>query len=236
MVSFVCDTCQETVKKNKVQNHCFKCRDCWVLSCVDCGVRFQGEEYQAHTSCLSEAEKYQGALFQPKLVDTADPQTRWMYIVQACCTNDTSKVGPAAQKVMEQLSDYDNVPRKQAKFKNFLNNSFRLQHNSPVVTELWNLFQKSWDDNKKPSAPPPSKKVVEETKDEKKEDDGAWQKKTRSILKKADSNEMKIKTLKSLLAEKEFNVQRKNLKSYLRSCPGKFLLKEKTVKLLIKSK
>ena len=30
---------------------------------MDCGKDFYGDEYAAHTSCISEAEKYQGALF-----------------------------------------------------------------------------------------------------------------------------------------------------------------------------
>lgn len=31
---------------------------------MDCGKDFYGEEYAGHTSCISEAEKYQGALFK----------------------------------------------------------------------------------------------------------------------------------------------------------------------------
>jgi cell growth-regulating nucleolar protein len=31
-----------------------------VLSCIDCGKDFYGDEYKAHDSCISEAEKYQG--------------------------------------------------------------------------------------------------------------------------------------------------------------------------------
>ena len=31
---------------------------------MDCGKDFYGEEYAEHTSCISEAEKYQGALFK----------------------------------------------------------------------------------------------------------------------------------------------------------------------------
>ena len=31
-----------------------------VLSCIDCGKDFYGDEYKMHDSCISEAEKYQG--------------------------------------------------------------------------------------------------------------------------------------------------------------------------------
>ena len=64
MVSFVCMTCQDTVRKPMVQKHVYKCPNCWVLSCVDCMVKFEGDDYQGHTSCMSEAEKYQGGLYK----------------------------------------------------------------------------------------------------------------------------------------------------------------------------
>ena len=31
---------------------------------MDCGRDFYGDEYASHTKCISEAEKYQGALFK----------------------------------------------------------------------------------------------------------------------------------------------------------------------------
>ena len=67
MVSFTCNECNETVKKNQVAKHYQTvCRNCSVLSCIDCGKDFHGEEYNGHTSCITEAEKYQGNLYRPK--------------------------------------------------------------------------------------------------------------------------------------------------------------------------
>ena len=37
-----------------------------MLCCLDCGKNFHGDDYKDHTSCISEAEKYQGKLFKPK--------------------------------------------------------------------------------------------------------------------------------------------------------------------------
>jgi len=65
MVSFTCNACGQTVKKAKVEKHYqTECRDCTVLSCLDCGKDFYGDEYASHTSCISEAEKYQGKLYK----------------------------------------------------------------------------------------------------------------------------------------------------------------------------
>lgn len=67
MVSFICNACGQTVRKTQVEKHYLNdCRSCDVLSCIDCGKDFQGDEYAGHTSCITEAEKYQGKLFKPK--------------------------------------------------------------------------------------------------------------------------------------------------------------------------
>ncbi|TPX56951.1 hypothetical protein PhCBS80983_g04165 [Powellomyces hirtus] len=63
MVSFVCESCQETLKKAKLDQHTYRCHYAQ-FSCIDCSVTFQGTDYRAHTSCISEAEKYQGALYK----------------------------------------------------------------------------------------------------------------------------------------------------------------------------
>jgi cell growth-regulating nucleolar protein len=65
MVSFVCDTCQETLKKAKLEAHTHRCRN-YQFSCIDCFVTFTGTTYAQHTSCISEAQKVQGKLFKPK--------------------------------------------------------------------------------------------------------------------------------------------------------------------------
>lgn len=67
MVSFICNACGQTVRKTQVEKHYQNdCRSCDVLSCIDCGKDFHGDEYVGHTSCITEAEKYQGKLYKPK--------------------------------------------------------------------------------------------------------------------------------------------------------------------------
>ena len=63
MVSFVCDACQSTLKKNKVQPHSYSCGS-HSFSCIDCGVTFDSHSVNQHNSCVSEAEKYQGKLYR----------------------------------------------------------------------------------------------------------------------------------------------------------------------------
>ncbi|ODQ64927.1 zf-LYAR-domain-containing protein [Nadsonia fulvescens var. elongata DSM 6958] len=65
MVSFSCEVCNDTVKKAKLMAHKGQCYGAY-FTCIDCSTTFQGNEFQSHTSCISEAEKYQKALFRPK--------------------------------------------------------------------------------------------------------------------------------------------------------------------------
>lgn len=65
MVFFTCNACGQSVKKNKVEKHWqIECPQCEVLSCLDCGRDFTGDEYMTHTSCVTEAQKYQGDLYK----------------------------------------------------------------------------------------------------------------------------------------------------------------------------
>ncbi|PVU92710.1 hypothetical protein BB561_003666 [Smittium simulii] len=65
MVSFVCNYCQETIKKPKLDQHKQRCRNA-TFSCIDCGVDFVGNSYREHTSCISEDQKYMGNLYKQK--------------------------------------------------------------------------------------------------------------------------------------------------------------------------
>ncbi|KAK4870754.1 hypothetical protein LT330_005102 [Penicillium expansum] len=65
MVSFSCEACGDVLTKKKLDPHRGQCRGA-SFTCIDCMVHFYGLEYRAHTSCMSEAQKYQGALYKEK--------------------------------------------------------------------------------------------------------------------------------------------------------------------------
>merc|ERR1711939_846770 len=63
MVSFQCEGCGDTLKKPKLDQHKRQCQ--WAqFTCIDCNTTFQGDQYRSHTSCISEAEKYQKGLYK----------------------------------------------------------------------------------------------------------------------------------------------------------------------------
>lgn len=55
--------CGDVLTKKKLDPHRNQCRGA-TFTCLDCMVHFWGTEYRAHTSCMSEAQKYQGHLYR----------------------------------------------------------------------------------------------------------------------------------------------------------------------------
>ena len=62
---FVTQACGDVITKKSVDKHRNQCRGA-SFSCLDCNVHFNGTDYRAHTSCISEAQKYQGHLYKEK--------------------------------------------------------------------------------------------------------------------------------------------------------------------------
>ena len=59
MVYFQCETCIETLKKKQVENHYLhQCKNAQYFRCITCQKIFDRETIKAHTSCISEDEKY----------------------------------------------------------------------------------------------------------------------------------------------------------------------------------
>lgn len=148
MVNFICDACGQTIKKQKVEKHYqTECRRCSVLSCLDCGKDFPGDSYASHTSCISEAEKYQGKLYKGK--DKANKgerkQQEWLEQVRNA-SGDSSNQDPRVRKLMAKITSYNNVPRKEAKFKKFCENSINIRDEA-LLEKLWQTFSGARNQN-----------------------------------------------------------------------------------------
>lgn len=66
MVTFVCDNCDQTLKKKQIERHLYQCRGAPRLVCIDCNKVFSGNEHKAHTSCITEQEKTMGQYYKAK--------------------------------------------------------------------------------------------------------------------------------------------------------------------------
>jgi cell growth-regulating nucleolar protein len=139
MVTFVCESCNETLKKNQVEKHGQRCRQCRV-TCVDCSRTFTLGEYGAHTSCVSEAEKYEKSLYKAKPNAKANPQETWMDLIHEAARRKHEAPSNIAEHI-GRLGDLDNVPRNPKKFANFAKNSLRIS-NDAVLDSMWKFLQK----------------------------------------------------------------------------------------------
>ncbi|XP_013405909.1 cell growth-regulating nucleolar protein [Lingula anatina] len=151
MVFFTCNACGESLKKNQVEKHYMtKCRNCEVLSCVDCGKDFWGEAYQEHVKCISEEEKYSGKNYKPKPGTNKGEvkQEQWTQQVQEAI--DKASANPKLRNLLIRMKDYANIPRKQAKFENFVRNSLRVSDNS-LIKQVWDILLSEKNKNEKES-------------------------------------------------------------------------------------
>lgn len=156
MVFFTCNGCGESLKKNKVFNHTAFCKYYEYVTCIDCNNDFWGSEFKMHTRCITEDEKYGGTGYQKKMTKGDVKQQEWLKKIQDASMN--GGLSNKAKELLESLLDYDNIPRKQAKFKNFLKNSLRI-YNANLADEVWKVF----------SAPPKKENgTAQETSSDKK--------------------------------------------------------------------
>jgi cell growth-regulating nucleolar protein len=200
MVFFVCEGCNESLKKNQVDKHANRCRNCHAVTCVDCQVTFWGNDYAVHTSCVSEAEKYEGSLYKAK-AKKMTPQEAWQDVVETACSLHSEANTPTSiQPLLLKMSDLSNVPRQKKKFVNFLKNSLRL-YDDRLVDQCWDFISKISDKRKEEAdsaaaaaatvatataeekAAPVTEKVSESIKDD--DDDKAKERKAAKKAKKA---------------------------------------------------
>lgn len=147
MVVFTCNNCGDSLQKPKVAKHYqFACRHNPVdLTCVDCHKDFRGDEYVKHTKCITEDERYGGKGFTLKASANKGErkQQEWINVVQNLLNTSTNLTG-AERNILNTLSRHENIPRKKAKFLNFIRSVFGHRVNMPVIESLWTKMEDSF--------------------------------------------------------------------------------------------
>ena len=140
MVWFECQ-CGESLKKPHVGRH-LQFKHCEYVTCVDCSVVFHGTDYDAHTKCISEAEKYMGSLYNGPGKKEGQKQNDWLQTV----TDILAAYKGPHRDFAQRLKNYDNIPRKEKAFLAFVSNSLGLR-DQRTAAELWKLIDvrpKTW--------------------------------------------------------------------------------------------
>lgn len=132
-------------------------RNCEAVTCVDCSVTFYGNDYEQHTSCVSEAQKYEGALYKAKKAKL-NPQDAWVALIEEVSAN--AKEAPVAlQQHLVRLGELNNVPRNKKKFVNFCTNSLKL-YNEKLLESLFDYLEQKRTAATGKEEPPTAQPVV----------------------------------------------------------------------------
>jgi cell growth-regulating nucleolar protein len=186
------------------------------------------DDYRAHTSCISEAERYEGKSSKP--AKKRNPQQEWMDIV----TSRVATAPPHLRDYMRTMAGLDNIPRKEKQFRNFTANSLMLRgkNSEGIVGEIWQILkaerekrqavkeqqQKEQKEKEEEAKRIKSEEAARESKDkdgsssegeekpktdENKSDSSIDPKKVhkamKKVLKKAPNRSMKIKELRKVI-------------------------------------
>lgn len=154
MVFFSCDLCNESLKKNQVEKHTYKCRS-QSYSCIDCQVCFTPQTYQQHVKCMTENQKYGSKNYVEKEAKGEMKQNAWCEQVERAIKFVKE---PRLKSLLENIQGYSNIPRKEAKFINFLTNSCRIRDVS-LCKLAWKAIA---DEAEKLKKEEESKKATEE--------------------------------------------------------------------------
>lgn len=151
MVFFTCNACGESVKKIQVEKHVSNCRNCECLSCIDCGKDFWGDDYKSHVKCISEGQKYGGKGYEAKTHKGDAKQQAWIQKINELIKKPN--VSPKVRELLQQISAFDNVPRKKAKFQNWMKNSLKV-HSDSVLEQVWDIFSEASSSEQEQQQPP----------------------------------------------------------------------------------
>lgn len=148
MVVFTCNACGESLKKKDVEKHYYtKCRSCNMVTCIDCNKDFWGDTYKEHIKCLTEAERYGGKDFKAPVFKGEAKQQEWIDLLSNITS--THDVNPRVREVFQRIQAFNNIPRKEKPFKNFLGSSMGVR-NAGLVEEVWKTIQEAVRSAQKP--------------------------------------------------------------------------------------
>ena len=152
MVFFTCNFCGESLKKSQVDKHYrLKCRQCEVLTCVDCHQDFPGDSYLQHVKCITEDQKYSAKGAKIKENKGEKKQMQWIENLQNLIRNKDERnlrIEPRVENILDGIMQHDNIPRKRAKFVNFVKNINRGVKPADIEA-TWDIFELALKHNNK---------------------------------------------------------------------------------------
>ncbi|XP_075222056.1 uncharacterized protein LOC142324869 [Lycorma delicatula] len=143
MVFFTCQHCGASLSKSKVEKHySYECRNHPYVTCVDCLKDFRGNEYVAHTECITEDQKYGGKGFVPKTPPSVKKRATWLSSVESAL--EIPGLTPAQKNFISSCLECSNLPQKRKKFHNFIKSAFgRACPNDKLVDGVFDILEET---------------------------------------------------------------------------------------------
>lgn len=123
-----------------------------MVSCMDCSKEFWNDDYQEHIKCISEEEKYSGKDYKPRPGQNKGEVKQDTWLQQVDTAIKSSSASPRLRQLLERMKDYPNIPRKQAKFLNFIKNSLKI-FDPQLGMALWDILMSSMPSKKEEEQP-----------------------------------------------------------------------------------
>lgn len=113
-----------------------------------------------HTKCISEAERYGAKDYVPKPNANKGErkQQEWLNVVNDLL-NGTVNLSSEERSFLNVLSKYENIPRKKAKFLNFVRNITGNRMNMIIVESVWDKMENAHKQSQQVATKTPEKDV-----------------------------------------------------------------------------
>uniref|UniRef100_A0AC34QEM0 Zinc finger C2H2 LYAR-type domain-containing protein n=1 Tax=Panagrolaimus sp. JU765 TaxID=591449 RepID=A0AC34QEM0_9BILA len=148
MVVFVCVSCGESLKKNKVTDHRARC-SMNAVSCMDCHKDFDFSSYATHYTCVTEEQRVQGSLYKPKEDKTGMKRQAWYDSIEKAIAESKNQ---QVVQLLKKIQIEPNVPVKFAPFKNFVKNKYH-ESSEAVAQEAFNAIKTIYGSTKEVPTP-----------------------------------------------------------------------------------
>ena len=208
-------------------------------------VPYSPDDYRAHTSCMTEAERYEKTVYRgPKKGDVngksakkMSKQERWLE-----CVADAAQTAPVELRPhFERMAMLDNVPFKPKQFRNFAMNSLpRGGTQQKLVDDMWNLLKGKFDkemekvNNQGGSVAKNGGEAKKDVADENAKQQKGEQDDDNSEPKEGSSGAEENKDSESLV-DLDAKKIKKTMKSILRKAPNRTMKSKKLRKDILKT-
>lgn len=135
--------CQDIIKKPKLDQHRSRCHGAY-FTCIDCNTTFERTDYRNHTSCMTEAQRYQKGLYRPTKKELKKAKMNGNAVnskeLSPNTDNQNTPAGPTKHSLDENEKDKENKKSKKETVSSPAERLLALTQNQEI--SLYKLLKK----------------------------------------------------------------------------------------------